>query len=321
MELGLGAIRELDDERLQFARQLGVRNIIANTLDIPGDGYYDFRALLMMRTRVEEAGLRLYAIENIPDHHYDKVMIGAPGRDEQIENVCKTVRNMGSAGIPVLGYHFMPLSVWRTEHSPRGRGGARVTIYDHALAQNAPITDVGEIDDDAMWANLTYFLKAVAPVAEAAGVRLALHPDDPPVPKIAGVARIIRSIDAYDRVMALVDSPSNAIEFCQGTVSEMIGTAEDVYAAIRHFCSQKKIAYVHFRNVDHPGPSFAETFIDEGYVDMLEAIRAYRDAAFDGVFIVDHTPGVVGDTPWGHRGRAYGIGYLKALLRCANEGC
>jgi len=321
MELGLGAIHELDDERLQFARQLGVPNIIMHSPDLRGDGYYDFRPLLMLRTRVEAAGLKLYAIENVPVSHYDKVMIGAPGRDEQIENYCKTIRNMGRAGIPVLGYHFIPLGVWRTEHSPRGRGGAKVTIYDHEQVENAPITEAGEIDDDTMWANLTYFLKAVVPVAEEEGVRLALHPDDPPVPKIAGVARIIRSIDAYKRVMKIVDSPSNAIDFCQGTVSEMCGTAEDVYAAIRHFCSQKKIAYVHFRNVDSCGPSFAETFIDNGYVDMLQAIRAYRDADFDGVLIVDHTPGVVGDTRWGHRGRAYGIGYMKALLKCVNKGC
>ena len=328
MQLGLGAIHELDDERLQLARQLGIDNIIMHTPELRGDGYWEFQDLLRLRTRVEAAGLKLYAIENVPRSFYDKVLTGKTGRDEQIENMCKTIRNMGRAGIRVLGYHFIVLGVWRTEHSPRGRGGATVTIYDHALVENvtihdevvkiAPTTEVGEIDEETMWDNITYFLKAVVPVAEEEGVMLALHPDDPPVANIAGVARIIRSIEAYKRVMDIVDSPSNGIDFCQGTVAEMCQRPEEVYEAIRYFASRKKIAYVHFRNVTSCVPSFAETFIDNGYVDMLEAMRAYKESGFDGVLIVDHTPGIVGDTRWGHRGRAYGIGYMKALLKCVN---
>ena len=321
IKLGLGAIHELDD-RLEFARQLGVDNVIVHTPGLRGHGYWDFNHLLHLRTRIEAAGLRLYAIENIPRDHYDKVLEGRAGRDEQIEKVCKTITNMGRAGIRVLGYHFMVLGVWRTERSPRGRGGAMVTIYDHDQVRNAPIAEVGEIDDDTMWDNLAYFLKAVVPVAEKEGVRLALHPDDPPVPTIAGVARIIRSTDAYKRVMDIVPSPSNCIEFCQGTVSEWCETAEEVYEAIRYFASRGKIAYVHFRNVRGTvPPRFAETFIDNGKVDMLKAMRAYKESNFDGVLIVDHTPGIVDDTRWGHRGRAYGIGYMKGLLKCVNEEC
>ena len=318
MQLGLGAIRELDDERLQFARQLGVGNIIIGAPELPGDGYWEFPALLRLRTRVEAAGLKLAAIENVPHRFYDRILEGRSGRDEQIDKMRQTIRNMGRAGIPILGYHFMVLSVWRTEYSPRGRGGARVTIYDHELVENAPIAPVGEIDDEAMWDNLTYFLKALVPVAEKEGVMLALHPDDPPVPSIAGVARIIRSIDAYKRVIEIVPSPANGLEFCQGTVTEMCSDPNEVYEAIRYFASRKKIGYVHMRNVRGTPPSFAETFIDEGNVDMLEAMRAYKESGYTGVFIVDHTPGVVGDTAWGHRGRAYGIGYMKGLLKCLN---
>ncbi|MHB0856979.1 MAG: mannonate dehydratase [Anaerolineae bacterium] len=316
MELGFGAIHELNDEVLQFACQLGIPNIIMHSPDLPGAGYYDFAALVRLRTRVEAAGLRLYAIENVPHTHYDKVLEGKPGRDEQIANVCKTITNMGRAGIRVLGYHFMPLGVWRTGHNPLGRGGARVTIYDHSQVANAPWADVAPIDDDTMWANLEYFLKAVVPVAEKEGVMLALHPDDPPVPMIAGVARIIRSVEAYKRVMGIVDSPANGIEFCQGTVAEMTDNPQEVYDAIRYFASRKKIAYVHFRNVDRGVPHFDETFIDNGYVDMLEAMRAYHESDFQGVLIADHTPGIVNDTPWGHRGRAYALGYMKALMKC-----
>jgi len=320
MKLGLGAIHELDDERLQFARQLGVRNIILHSPELRGDGFWEFRDLLMLRTRVEAAGLRLYAIENIPMDFYDKIRLGLPGRDEQIDKVCKTIRNMASAGIPVLGYHFALLGVWRTEYSPTGRGGARVTKYDHELVKHTPTSELGELDDETVWANLTYFLKAIVPVAEQEGLMLALHPDDPPVPSIAGVARIIRSIEAYKRVIEIVPSPSNGLEFCQGTVSEMGHTPEEVYDAIRYFVSREKIAYVHFRNVDSTVPKFAETFVEEGRIDMLEAMRAYQEAGFEGVFIVDHTPGIVGDTRWGHRGRAYAIGYMKALIKCVRAG-
>ena len=150
---------------------------------------------------------------------------------------------------------------------------------------------------------------------------LALHPDDPPVPAIAGVARIFRSVEAYKRVIEIVDSPSNCLEFCQGTVAEMCASPEEVYDAIRYFGSREKIAYVHFRNVSSRVPSFAETFIDDGYVDMLRAMRIYHEVGFEGVLIPDHTPAVAGDTAWGHRGRAYAVGYMKAMLRCITEEC
>ena len=316
IRLGLGAIHEVDDERLQFARQLGVENIIVHTPELPGDGCWGFRDLLYLRTTVEAAGLKLYAIENMPRGFYDKVRHGLPGRDEQIAKVSETIRNMGRAGIPVLGYDWMLVGVWRTEHSPTGRGGARVTKYDHASARNAPPYELGTFDDEAMWANYSYFLKAVVPVAEEAGVKLALHPDDPPVPSIRGTARIFRSTAAYKRVIEIVPSPNNVLEFCQGTVSEWCETADEVYEAIRYFSSRGKIAYVHFRNVRGTAEHFEETFIDEGKVDMLEAVRAYHETGYDGVLIVDHTPGMVGDTRWGHRGRAFGIGYMKALLAC-----
>ena len=321
MRIGLGAIHEPDDERLIFAKQLGVDNIIVHAPELSGDGYWEFQDLLRLRTRIESFGLTLYAIENIPANHYDKIREGRPGRDEQIEKVCKTITNMGRAGIGVLGYHFILLGVWRTEYSAGSgdRGGAKVTKYDHSLVANAPTADIGTFDDETVWANLEYFLKAVVPVAEREGVVLALHPDDPPVASIAGVARIIRSIEAYKRVMAIIESPSNAIEFCQGTVAEMATDPQAVYDAIRYFVRRKKISYVHFRNVSTGVPCFEETFIEDGYVDMLQAMRCYQEEGFDGVLIGDHVPGMVGDTAWGHRGRAYATGYIKALMRCVSS--
>ena len=319
MRLGIGAINELDDERLTFARQLGIENLIvhAPTRHLPGSTRWELDDLVAMRQRVESAGLKLYAIENLPREFYDKIRMDLPGREEQIENVCETIRNIGRAGIPVLGYDFNLAGVWRTERSPTGRGEAHVTIYDHAQAQRAPTFPHGEFDDEAMWRNYTYFLEGVVPAAAEAGVMLALHPDDPPVPSIAGTARIFRSSEAYKRVIDIVDSPANGLEFCQGTVSEWCRTGDEVIELIRYLVTRKKIAYVHFRNTRGVAEErFEETFIEEGKVDMLAAMRAYKECDFDGVFIVDHTPGIVGDTGWGHRGRAYGVGYIKGLLKC-----
>ena len=325
MKLGLGAIhwgleqlRGEPDDRLLFAKQLGIENIIIHTPELRGDGYWDFQDLVLMRTRVESMGLKLFAIENMPRTFYDKVRHGLPGRDEQLEKVCMTIRNMGRAGIHCLGYDFNLVGVWRTarDATPTSRGAAGVTSYDHSYVQNAPTYPLGTFDDETMWANFTYFLKAVIPTAEEEGVVLALHPDDPPVPNIAGTARIFRSTEALKRVIEIVPSPSNCLEFCQGTVAEWCNTADEVYEAIRYFASRKKISYVHFRNVRGVVPAFEETFIDDGKVDMLEAMRCYKECNFDGVLIDDHTPRIVGDSPWGHRGRAFSIGYMKALLKC-----
>lgn len=321
MQVGLGAMHEADEERLVFAKQLGIDNIIIHTPRLRGDGYYEYQDLLMLRTRIESFGLKLAAIECIPVSHYDRIMQGAPGRDEQIEKVCKTITNLGRAGIHVLAYHWALTGLaYRTGVTPVGRGGAYVSGYDHHLVENAPVADIGSFDDEAEWASLEYFLKAVIPVAEQEGVMLGMHPSDPPVPSIQGVAHIMRSIAAYRRVVELVPSPSNGLEFCQGTVAEMDHTPDEVYEAIRYFSQHKKIAYVHFRNVSGTVPTFHETFIDDGRIDMLKAMRAYYEGGYEGVFIVDHTPGVIGDTPWGHRGRAYAVGYMKALIKAVREG-
>ena len=312
MRLGLGSVTELTDEILAFGAQVGATDVVVAEQAVPSEkGYYEYLDLLHMRTRVEDAGMKLFAIENIPPRHCDKILAGLPGRDEQIENWCRSLVNMGRAGIPVLGYHFMVLSVWRTSETTRGRGQALVTSFDYDLVKDAPITELGEISDDQMWDNYTYFLKAVIPVAERAGVRMCLHPDDSPISPIAGVARIFRSHESLKRLTEIVPSDYNGLEFCQGTVSEM---PEDVLEAIRYFGSRDKIFYVHFRNVSGPVPAFEETFIDEGHVDMLEAMKLYKEVGFDGPMIDDHSPMVVQDPGYGYRSRAYSLGYMRALM-------
>jgi len=320
MRLAVGSIYELTDDKLEFARQMGVKDVILHVPIHPslynGPGYYEFMPLIKIKTKIESYGLRLHAIENIPRKWYMNVMLGREGRDEEIENFCKTLENMGRAGIPILGYNFMPMGVWRTCDDTPWRG-ARVTSFDYELVKDAP-APYGVIDDKQMWDNFIYFMKRVLPVAEEANVKLALHPDDPPVPSLAGVARIFRNVEAFKRLIKLFPSDYVGIEFCQGTFSEM---GIDVIEAIRYFGSRKKIFYVHFRNVRGNPYKFHETFVDDGQTDMLEAMKAYKEVGYTGVFIDDHVPRLPGDTEWGHKSHAYACGYIKALIKAVNALC
>ena len=321
MRLGMGQFNQVTDELLQFIKQLGVDDVLLNTPELPGDTHWAFMDLLHLRTRCEDAGLRLFALENVPTKFYDKVMLGLPGRDEQIEHMSATIRNMGRAGIPILGYHWMPNGVWRTSRTTPGRGGATVTSFDMELAKNAPLSHDREYTEDEMWANYTYYMKAILPVAEEAGVKMALHPDDPPVESLGGIARIFGSFEGFKRGMEIADSPMSGLDFCHGCWSEMgQGTIEP----IRYFGERGKIFYIHFRDVQGavgPGssrPYFQECFINEGNCDMFEVMKTLKEVGFNGIMIPDHVPHVVDDTPWGHRSRAYTIGYMTALLERVN---
>ena len=317
MKLGFRTGGRLDADLLIFASQLGADAILAEGHDLPTDRPWTYDDLWWLRQRVESAGLELGAIQGMPEYFYDRIRMGLPGRDEQIENVRAIVRGMGQAGIPILGYHFNQTgTAWRTGYTPVARGGAWVTSYNHDLVACAPKLYEGPTDEETVWENLLYFLETILPTAEEAGVKLALHPDDPPVPSIGGAPLILRSVQAYRRASELVDSPSHVVKFCQGTVAEMCASPTEVYDAIRHFAGRDKIGYVHFRNVSGTSECFRETFIDSGQIDMLEAMRAYHESGFAGILIPDHVPGMVGDSAWGHRSRAYAFAYMKGLLRC-----
>ena len=315
-----------DDAFLIFARQLGATDVIGSPR-IPTDrAYFDFRELMLYRTRIEDAGLRWAVMESYPAEWSDKIKLGLPGRDEQIDNWCRTLRNMGSAGINVLGYFWSLRNNagfygLRTSRTTRGRGDAIVTTFDYDRIKDAggdywgpAVSESLEITDDQMWDNVTYFLQAVIPVAEEAGVKMGLHPDDPPVSPIAGVPRIFRSHDALKRFIDIVPSDCNGLAFCQGTISEMAGNVID---AINYFGRRDKIFYVHFRNVTGTVREFSETFIDEGHVDMLEAMLAYKDVGFDGAMVDDHVPHLVVDSERQHSSHAYALGYMKALIDTA----
>ena len=319
MRIGLGQFNELSDERLTYIKQLGADDFLMNTPKLPGEVRWEYADLLAWRQRADAAELRLMALENVPLKFYDKVMLGLSGRDEQIENMQATIRNMGRAGIPILGYHWMPNSVWRTQPPAELRGGAKGTRFNLAEHDPAELTHGRVYGADEMWDNYVYYLDAILPVAEESGVTLALHPDDPPVETLGGIARIFHSFEGFKRAIDRFDSPNHGLDFCMGCWSEM-GGHDYVIDAVKHFGGRGRIVYVHFRDVQGQVPCFNECFINEGNVDTLAVMQALKDTGFTGFMITDHVPAMVDDTPWGHRGRAYAIGYMTALLQVINRG-
>ena len=316
MRVGLGQFNELTDEKLAFIKQCGADDFLMNTPKLPGDKQWEYEDLLALRRRADAAQLRLMALENVPVSFYDKAMLGLPGRDEQIAHMQTTIRNMGRAGIPILGYHWMPNSVWRTPEMAVLRGGARGTRFNLAEHDPNQLTHGRIYGEDEMWANYEYYLARILPVAEESNVQLALHPDDPPVPSLGGIARIFRNFDGFKRAMDTFDSPYHGLDFCMGCWSEM-GGMENVIRAVRHFGARGKIIYVHFRDVQGTADNFNECFINEGNVNPFEVVKTLRDVGFTGFMITDHVPHMVDDTDWGHRGRAYAIGYIAALIEAS----
>ena len=315
MQLGLYQFSQLNQEWLTFTKQLGIEKAVIANPKLPGKGYWEFIDLLRLRTTVEDAGLTVGSIENVPISFYDKIMLGLPGRDEQIENMAMTIRNMGRAGIEILGYHWMPNGVWRTSWTTPTRGGASVTSFDYDLVQNAPLSHRKVFTETEMWEYYEYYMKAILPVAEEANVKLALHPDDPPVESLAGIPRLFRNFEGFKRGMEIGNSPMHGLNFCVGSWSEM---GPSVLDNIRYFGQQNRIFYVHFRDVQGTVPKFSESFVNEGNCDMFQVMKTLRDVGFDSFMIPDHVPHIIDDTKWGHRGRAYTIGYMTAFLELLN---
>lgn len=310
------------DDRLRLLQTLGVDCVAMDIADGPRPGNaIDLSTPAAARAFFERAkakvaahGLDLRTV--LATSGFDAIKRGLPGREREIEWLLNAVRGMGAAGIPILAYNFKLLNSKLLRSTPtRGRGGAEYISFDYDAYLQRPAPPIEPpLSEAQMWDNLAYFLQAVVPVAEQAGVRLALHPDDPPVPygtpALAGAAHIVSSFDQYRRIFGLVSSPSNGMLFCQGCVTEMQGV--DVYDAIRQMGSIGKIVMVHFRNVRGEFPKFQETFVDEGDVDMFRAMQAYRDVGFEGPFSLDHSPmfpeAEIANT-------AFVVGYLRALIQ------
>lgn len=316
MRAGFGQFANATPEYLAFAAQFGATDVLLNTPALPAvNGRWELADLVKLRLSVEQWGLKLSALENVPTHFYDHIMLGGPRRDEQTENMVATVRNIARAGIPIFGYNWMPSHVWRTPPATI-RGGAVATAFEQPVADKMPLTHGREYSEEEMWGHLEAWIRLITPIAEEEGIRLGIHPCDPPVEQLGGVPQLLRSFDAYKRLIEIYPSDANAIEFCQGTFAEM---RDDIYQMIRYFGERGKILYVHFRNVSGPVPTFHEEFINTGYVDMYKAMTIYHEVGFDGFFIDDHVPHTRDDTAWGHRGRAFANGYIQAMIEAVTK--
>ena len=316
MRPGFGQFNTASSEYLRFAAQYGVKDILLNNpiLQEEKPGVWSKKELVKLKLSIESYNLQLSAIENVPTHFYDHIMLNGPNKNMQIENMIQNIENMADVGIPIFGYNWMPSHVWRT--NPRYiRGGAIATAFDYESAKNYPLTHDREYSEDEMWESLEEWIKIITPIAEKKNIRLGIHPCDPPVEKLGGIPQLLRSFESYKRLIEIVDSPSNGIEFCQGTFSEMEDAKDGgIYEMIDYFSSRKKILYVHFRNVSATVPKFNEEFINSGYVDMHKAMNIYLKNGFDSFFIDDHVPQTNHDTEWGHAGRAFANGYIQALI-------
>ena len=340
IRVAVGQFHELTEDKLLYATQLGIKGIQLNTPTLPGDTHWEAKDLRGLVDKAAEYGLEIEAIENVPTHFYHKALLGLPGRDEQIAHYQTTLRNLARAGIPILGLHFMPNSVWRTERMAPGRGGAGCTKFDMAVVDaketaaelrqflpsglgrldTMPVFGRNEavVDAEQMFANYRYFINAVLPVAEQEGMKIALHPDDPPVEMLGGVARIFRQPSDFKRAWELnPDSPAWGLNLCLGCCSEMVGGAINVREMIEFFGPKGRIHYAHFRDVQGTVPDFQECFIGEGNFDPAEVMWLLQKNGFKGFLLDDHVPHMTGDTDWNHRGRAHAIGYMQGLLRMA----
>jgi mannonate dehydratase len=314
-------LADVNPDTLHWLAQLGCKHVIfqgTDGVDTDRKGYWSAGDVRSAKKSCEQAGLHLHSMM-IPIDFYRKARLGQEGRDKEIDNVCKTIRAAGEEGVPMLEWRFWPDFFWDERvgyYNVEGRGGARLKAFDHGRVKDAPpFPEIGTVDEKAMWERFLYFARPIVAAAEKANVRLTMHPNDPPVPVMRGVARIFHHPDGLRRFLTEVPSKHSGITFCMGTIAEM---GVNVLEEIRHFGKQGKIFLVHFRAVRGKVPKYTEVFVDEGDLDMLEAMKTYREVGYPGPFVSDHTPRVEGDTPWGHRGRTFSLGYMRALIQAVS---
>lgn len=312
------------DDVLRVLAAFGVNHICGELPSPRLDTAWSVESLLRLREHVESFGIRLEMLPLPLSSHYitkaenPNIMLGrSPERDREIDAICQMIRNASLAGIPALKYNLTILGVVRSEPT-RGRGGARYStfVYDKAK-QDPPLTEAGRVTEEMMWERITYFLKRVIPVAEEHKVRMACHPHDPGMPRgrgFRGVERVLGSVDGLKRFVEIAPSPYHGLNFCQGTVSEMLeDPGREVYDVIRYFGSRGKIFNVHFRNIRGRFLNFQETFPDDGDVDMLRAMRVYKEVGYDGMIMPDHVPQIEGDDR-SKQAFAFAFGYIQALI-------
>ena len=353
MKIGLGLYRDsLTPDNFQFATQAGATHIVAHMTnyfrgkdpsisrgddtegwgDCSQDQLWTYEDLSALVASVQAAGLKLAALENFSPRFWSDILLDGPDRAAQIEGMKRLIRDAGRAGVPCFGYNFSIAGVWGWQRGPFARGNAHSVGFDSSkIDPDLPLPDglvwnmryrpakpgatPVQVSSDELWQRLTAFLQEIIPVAEEAGVVLAAHPDDPPAEQLRGAARLVNRPQKYDRLLDIIDSRSNSVELCLGSLQEMPGG--EIYDHVRRFARRDRIGYVHFRNVRGKVPNYVETFVDDGDIDMAEIVRILRDENYGGVIIPDHTPGMTCAASW-HAGMAYALGYMRALVQNAD---
>jgi mannonate dehydratase len=311
------------DAILRVLAGFGVNHICSRLPSARMDEAWSVESLSRLRERVESFGITLDMVplplssSEISRSENPAILLAKdPERDRQIDDICQMIRNASRAGIPSVKYNLTLIGIPRTAPTV-GRGGARYSTFVYAEGkQDPPLTIAGPVDADTYWERIAYFLTRVVPVAEEHKVRLACHPQDPGMPRgkgWRGVETVLGSVDGLKRFIAIAESPYHGLNFCQGTVSEMLDNpGEQIFDVIRYFGTRKKIFNVHFRNIEGGFLDFRETFIDNGSVDMLRAMRVYREVGYDGMMMPDHVPQIPGIESG--QGFAFAFGYIKALI-------
>lgn len=352
MKLGFGLYRHmLNKQHYQFAKQCGATHLVVHLVDYFGNSdnnkfkanqpvgskagwgkagngeLWQLEELLEIKKEIQKHGLEWHAIENLDPAMWYDILLDGPKKEEQMELVKEQIRIVGKAGIPVFGYNFSMAGVASRVEKPFARGGAvsvgmegsvdetpipNGMVWNMVYDENAPEGNIASISHEELWNRLQYFLDNILPVAMEAGVKMAAHPDDPPMPYVRNTPRLVYQPHMYQRLLDMHPNSSNALEFCLGTIAEMTGG--NVYEATDQYSKQNKIAYIHFRNVVGKVPRYKEVFIDEGDIDMVRILNILRKNNFDGVLIPDHTPQMSCEGSW-YAGMAYAMGFMKAALK------
>ena len=323
LEVGTGGLAAgtPDAAGMRRIKQLGVDHVLSGGPKIPWDEGH----LRELMERLRTGGLTL---GNLMIGGFPNTIYGKAGRDEEIEKVMQSIRAAGRVGLPVVEYNFYAHRAMEGYYEETGRAGAGMTAFSYQRMKDLPpLPQEGARTLDEMWANITYFLKAVIPVAEQAGVRMALHPNDPPSPLSRGSQQIMATLRGWQRLIEIVPSPSNGITFDCGVTREM---GEDPVAVCRYFGSRDRINHVHYRNVrvDQPYEQYAEVFIDEGVNDMFAIMRELLRQKYPRLLYPEHPRAIDYDRerpdfkPYypgggGYAGFAYNVGYARAMLQAA----
>lgn len=325
--LGHEAMGILDEKMALYLERFGVEGVgSAPIIADPNRIYPSVDELKRIRDLAERHHMTLEIAEaflptlNVDRQDHPAINLGeGPQRDRDIESFHNYIRACAAAGVPTIKYALNYLGAMRTSYTYPGRGDAQQSGWRLADApQNLPLTKAGKVDAGLFWERITYFLDAVVPVAAEYKVRIALHPHDPGVPVggYRGIQRVLGTVDGIKRFVQIHDNPYHGMNFCQGTVSEMLeNPATEVFDVIRWFGSRGKIFNVHFRNIRGHRDDFVETFPDEGDVDFVKALKVYREVGYDRLLMPDHAATIKND-PRGHmENYAFAFGYIRGLIQ------